>query len=359
MDLLREAMAERSKTLVSKKKWSKKADSDSSDDDEPPKKYMRRGEIKQMLKAKVKEQEKTVDTKKDRSEGLTKVMSREKEIDSDDEENLKVSARYKIGPDEVKRRLRACLQPLTLFGETDNQRLSRLKLFELNAIEKHGASDGVGNEFADIIAREVESEILQATVAAMESENKEEAAKILAKKARIQEKRHSKYANAKERDQFDCDDDYIIFFFKRVLSCWELEIDERTADKKKSTKGKVASATHKQTRQYIRPFFKELKRGEVPPDLKAGVLKIVNESLIREYVKAHEAYMMIAIGNAAWPMGVTNVGIHERAGRSKIFKSNIAHVLNSETSRKYIQAMKRILTFCQHKFPNVPSKCVY
>jgi len=35
-------------------------------------------------------------------------------------------------------------------------------------------------------------------------------------------------------------------------------------------------------------------------------------------------------------MGVTMVGIHERAGRSKIFSSNIAHVLNDETSRKYL-----------------------
>eukprot|EP01047_Picozoa_sp_COSAG01_P079917 COSAG01_NODE_15339_length_1347_cov_1243.159455_3_plen_27_part_01 len=27
---------------------------------------------------------------------------------------------------------------------------------------------------------------------------------------------------------------------------------------------------------------------------------------------------MLTIGNAPWPMGVTSVGIHERAGREKI-----------------------------------------
>ena len=67
---------------------------------------------------------------------------------------------------------------------------------------------------------------------------------------------------------------------------------------------------------------------------------------------------MLAIGNAAWPMGVTMVGIHERAGRERIFSQNTAHVLNDEQSRKYVQAIKRIMTFCQHKYPNVPSKMV-
>ena len=89
-----------------------------------------------------------------------------------------------------------------------------------------------------------------------------------------------------------------------------------------------------------------------------GVIKIAEFCLEREYVKANEQYMMIAIGNAAWPMGVTSVGIHERAGRSKIYKSNIAHVLNSETSRKYIQAIKRLMTQNQLICPADPSKMV-
>jgi len=51
----------------------------------------------------------------------------------------------------------------------------------------------------------------------------------------------------------------------------------------------------------------------------------------------------MAIGNAAWPIGVTMVGIHARTGREKIFARNVAHVLNDETQRKYIQVCTR---FC-------------
>jgi len=58
---------------------------------------------------------------------------------------------------------------------------------------------------------------------------------------------------------------------------------------------------------------------------------------------------MLAIGNAAWPIGVTMVGIHERSGREKIFSQHVAHVLNDETTRKYIQAIKRLMTYAQEK----------
>jgi hypothetical protein len=48
----------------------------------------------------------------------------------------------------------------------------------------------------------------------------------------------------------------------------------------------------------------------------------------------------MAIGNAPWPIGVTMVGIHARTGREKIFSKHVAHVLNDETQRKYIQVSR-------------------
>ena len=66
----------------------------------------------------------------------------------------------------------------------------------------------------------------------------------------------------------------------------------------------------------------------------------------------------MAIGNAPWPIGVTMVGIHERTGREKIFSKHVAHVLNDETQRKYIQALKRLMTKCQQFFPTDPSHSV-
>jgi len=85
---------------------------------------------------------------------------------------------------------------------------------------------------------------------------------------------------------------------------------------------------------------------------------IVKNLKTRNYVAANDAYYRMAIGNAAWPMGVTNVGIHERTSREKIATADIAHVLNDDTQRKYIQAIKRMMTFVQQQNPQVPSKSV-
>lgn len=59
-------------------------------------------------------------------------------------------------------------------------------------------------------------------------------------------------------------------------------------------------------------------------------------------LQANDAYLQMAIGNAPWPIGVTMVGIHARTGREKIFSKHVAHVLNDETQRKYIQVMSAL-----------------
>lgn len=81
-----------------------------------------------------------------------------------------------------------------------------------------------------------------------------------------------------------------------------------------------------------------------------------NEAFVS--LQASDAYLQMAIGNAPWPIGVTMVGIHARTGREKIFSKNVAHVMNDETQRKYIQAIKRLMTKCQEYFPTDPSRCV-
>ena len=52
------------------------------------------------------------------------------------------------------------------------------------------------------------------------------------------------------------------------------------------------------------------------------------------------------------------VGIHPRPGREKIASKHVAHVLNDETQRKYIQAVKRLVSRAQKLYPNDPSRCV-
>lgn len=360
MDFLKAAVAETKQGITtrrSEKQWKKNADSDSdSDDDLASKKFLRRGEVNK-LKAKQEERERKKRKVEEKCEKIP-----EKTEDSELNTPTRESKNEDEGlhPDQVKRMLRFHSRPITLFGETDTDRFQRLRAFELELEEKHGGMAGMANNFDEIMKQQVLKDIQDATLAAMESEkSEEEKAKEQAKKARMMAKKHNKYAEARARDDFDTDAEYLIFFFKRVLSLWELELDQKRSDEDKRTnKGKVQSATQKQTRSFLQPFFKKLKKNEAPPDVVKCVTTIVDRCYEREYVLANEAYLTMSIGNAAWPMGVTSVGIHERAGRERIFCHNQAHILNDETSRKYIQAIKRIMTYCQHAFPNVPSKMV-
>ena len=92
----------------------------------------------------------------------------------------------------------------------------------------------------------------------------------------------------------------------------------------------------------------------------ARIAEIVHHMQKRQYQRANDSYLRLSIGNAPWPIGVTMVGysppppvfydfflthfylsIHERSAREKISADQVAHVLNDEVSRKYIQSLKR------------------
>ena len=169
-------------------------------------------------------------------------------------------------------------------------------------------------------------------------------------------KRHElkkkKYDTPRNRSSFINSEDYVLFFFKRMLREWEQSLLIRTENEKLSASGKNATMLQKQARRDIRALFKQLKNRTVPADVLNKAEKMVFAAEKRNYVEAKRIFFEMAIGNAPWPMGVTMVGIHERSGRSKIFSSQIAHVMNDEVQRKYIHAMARLISFAQSKYPS-------
>lgn len=90
-------------------------------------------------------------------------------------------------------------------------------------------------------------------------------------------------------------------------------------------------------------------------DIKAGLYLMVNYCLVKDYNKANEKYLDVAIGNTTWPMGVNMVGVHEKTGRDKMEAAQISHILSYETKRKYMQAIKRLISICEEKYPTSPS----
>lgn len=141
-----------------------------------------------------------------------------------------------------------------------------------------------------------------------------------------------------------------------LLKLWNAQVNSQKDHM--SANVKIARATCAQTKVYMKPLLRKLKTKSLPEDILDSLTTIIKHLLSRNYIKASDAYLQMAIGNAPWPIGVTMVGIHARTGREKIFSKNVAHVMNDETQRKYIQGLKRLMTKCQEYFPTDPSRCV-
>jgi pre-mRNA-splicing factor 18 len=147
--------------------------------------------------------------------------------------------------------------------------------------------------------------------------------------------------------------------FKGLLKQWENDLNQRSDEVKRSLAGRNETKKVKQCKDYIRPLFQLCKRRQLDENMVEKLYAMVLFCEQGEFVRAHDAYMDIAIGRAAWPIGVTMVGIHARTGRAKIESSNVAHVMNSELQRKYLTSVKRLLTYEQNLRTDVdPSKKV-
>ena len=67
----------------------------------------------------------------------------------------------------------------------------------------------------------------------------------------------------------------------------------------------------------------------------------------KDLLNANNKYIDLSIGNAAWIIGLTMVGKHQRTGKSLISPAQVACVLDDGITKKYLQSIRRILIFFQ------------
>ncbi|KHN82577.1 Pre-mRNA-splicing factor 18 [Toxocara canis] len=257
---------------------------------------------------------------------------------------------------EVIRRLRTRSQPITLFGETEAESRARLRKLE---IEQPDMKEGWKNDFQSAM-RQVDHELVEEVIKGEQnSAGKHDVDMPGTAEDTTWERIEANARLLGEGDNPNRDCDIIREFFSYILTRWGRALNARDELTKRSAQGKLAATMHKQTMEHLRPLMSSLERHTTNTDIREHIVKICRLIIIeRDYIRANNAYMEMAIGNAPWPVGVTRSGLHQRPGSAKAYVSNIAHVLNDETQRKYIQAFKRIMSHCQRYFPADPSKCV-
>eukprot|EP01043_Picozoa_sp_COSAG02_P008079 COSAG02_NODE_251_length_27002_cov_13.799242_28_plen_440_part_00 len=248
-------------------------------------------------------------------------------------------------PAEVKKRLRQLGEVVTFFGEGDDSREARLRKIQTTLGDE--GTEGRINLVQQILKQQEAqgASLLGAPGSLLTDEE-----------AKAQKEKDAAKMPAPVLHRKMSSERSILSFIERLLKEYGEEMEKRPADSKKSSQGKQDYAYYGEASINIKPLLDLLKKEQLEKDIVAHLEIIMQCMLMRDYVKAMEQYVVLTIGNAPWPMGVTSVGIHERAGREKIFEQKTAHILNDEQKRKYIHAFKRLMMFCQAQYPTDPSR---
>ncbi|KAI3380956.1 hypothetical protein SNEBB_002553 [Seison nebaliae] len=384
------------------------------------KKCFKRSKLIEDEKKRIEEEERKIEEQRElESEKKRLVTSKGFDIISHLQSTESLSEKMMPSRNEVIRRLREKKQPIRLFGETDFESFKRLRTLELT--EQDGATnEGLNDmhhaieeadnqylrEMGDLanqsssddeeddqaakkrkvevnplspIANELESHANDSTTPSCLSSHESDDEKKQVKKRRKRRKKQLEQERCNEiiernddevtfdqlrevfrkanRGNCDMDSRALQIFFRFILRKWDQtnRIRSTTLTQKQLRDEQLR---YNQTVQYMDPLFKKLIRQTLSSDVTELLIRICRELLKREYIQANSIYVELAIGNAPWPIGATMVGIHARPGRERIASKRVPHALNDETQRKYIQAIKRLMSKCQELFPNIPSKCV-
>lgn len=101
------------------------------------------------------------------------------------------------------------------------------------------------------------------------------------------------------------------------------------------------------TKKALFPLLLQLRRNQLAPDLLISLATVLYHlQQPKEINLAVQSYMKLSIGNVAWPIGVTSVGIHARSAHSKIQGGrNAANIMIDERTRLWITSIKRLIIF--------------
>ncbi|PYH94868.1 hypothetical protein BO71DRAFT_398576 [Aspergillus ellipticus CBS 707.79] len=225
-----------------------------------------------------------------------------------------------IPEEELLAKLREMDEPAILFGESHKGRLKRFRrLVERSLTPKPQMSDGPIPTTLELVP-EVEMKISEKMPKDLEGK---------------------KYLFRQ-----------LASYFTMVLREWELALAKRDMSVKQSSAGRQAYNAMVQSRENMKPLFRKFEKVDIDDGVVEHVVEIVSKAQQRRYVDANDAYLRLSIGKAAWPIGVTMVGIHERSAREKLHQSDQqAHILSDESTRKYLQSIKRCLSFAQTRWP--------
>jgi pre-mRNA-splicing factor 18 len=246
---------------------------------------------------------------------------------------------------EILRRLRFRGEPVTLFGEEGDARVRRLHQHEvLKPVDYEEITSETHDEYGRHLGKGVEDDRTRRLLVGKDEDV-------------IQYSRPIDETLDYTTHELHAREDVIAFVVRKLLFNWGADVSQMSDDEKRTMSGRNMLKNYKDCRGQLQPLLKKLQARKVDADEVDKLYGIVSLLQLRKYADANQVYLLLAIGNQAWPMGVTMVGIHERAARARIAESSSggvagARIMQDETHRKYLHGFKRLMTQCQERYPS-------
>lgn len=267
---------------------------------------------------------------------------------------------------KIKNTLRKSKHPIKLFGESDYQ--AYVRLCNIAKDDKSDIMKKADQTLFNYNERHTNLTDFQRSLKEKLKDKKPIDLPIGDKKVddlvETRQTKHSSYPDFKKFEK-ECKSigvkekcETVLKWLKKMMRLWEEDFINRDPELMKTPGSKFEVNNYMQTKKDIKPVYKLLYKQKLNHEILDTLYLLVRYSMMMEYVKANDKYYDLGIGNAPWPIGVTQVGIHERSGRSKIYSSQVSHIMNDETQKKYIICIKRLLSTCQKHYPTDPSKNV-
>lgn len=274
------------------------------------------------------EEEREEEKKRRRRLGLPEIVP---DSTANGDENGSASASNALGhqgedipDDELRTRLRDLGEPTSLFDETHSARLKRYRSLTAKTLAPKLSDGPIPTTLAPVPEKDM---LIPAPPLPTKETNPEEHTFLYRQLAS---------------------------YFTLLLTEWGAALSQRSSDVKASSSGKAAYNAYLMVLADLTPLFRHFERETLSGDLLEPICAIVRSAQHRRYVEANDGYLTLSIGKAAWPIGVTMVGIHERSAREKLHESSSgkqAHIMTDEVTRKFLQSIKRCISFAQTRWP--------
>ncbi|GKT18636.1 Pre-mRNA-splicing factor 18 like protein [Aduncisulcus paluster] len=144
---------------------------------------------------------------------------------------------------------------------------------------------------------------------------------------------------------------YSLWIIKRLEREWAVWIHSQNDTWLRSTQAKKELDQFRSVIKNLSPIMAALHGKSIEMTVLSAIYEMCRYVVARRYLSAEHIFLDISGGGSAWPIGLSNVGIHQRSGKDWISEDKIHNPFKDSVVRNGLIAFKSLCAFAQRRFP--------